>query len=184
MEFLYPKYPSYATQIARLRSFDTWPQGLNQKPQEMADAGFFYTGKSDRVICYFCDGGLKDWDIEDLPWSEHARWFPSCPYVLLVMGETYIQTIAKDVCGTSKDSEQFVNNNTISSKFAGRNILCVENAEETFKLCCKICLVEEVGMCYRPCGHAITCIKCALSLDKMLCPICRKAIVSVIRIYF
>lgn len=181
MELIYPKYPRYATQIARLRSFDTWPQDLNQKPQEMADAGFFYTGDSDRVICYFCDGRLKDWGIEDHPWSEHARWFPSCPYVLLVKGETYLQSDSKDVCGASKVSEQFVNNNIISS-FADRNILCVENIKET--LCCKICLVEEVAACYIPCGHAITCTKCALSLDKMLCPICGKAIVNVIRIYF
>lgn len=42
MKSLYPKYPYYAAANARSRSFDTWPHALNQKLQEMVDAGFLY----------------------------------------------------------------------------------------------------------------------------------------------
>lgn len=111
------------------------------------------------MICYFCAGKLKDWSIEECPWLEHARWFPSCAYVLLV--------VAKEECSTSKECKESLNKNILSSK-PGGSIIGTENIKETFKLYCKICLVEEVAVCYRPCRHAITCTKCALSINKML----------------
>ena len=42
-----PKYASYNTNAARLRSFivNDWPQGLNPTPEALADAGLFFTGK-------------------------------------------------------------------------------------------------------------------------------------------
>ena len=24
--------------------------------------------------CFYCDGGLRNWQPEDAPWVEHARW--------------------------------------------------------------------------------------------------------------
>lgn len=40
-----PAHPSYITLEARLESFESWPSALKLRPQELADAGFFYTGK-------------------------------------------------------------------------------------------------------------------------------------------
>lgn len=39
-----PKYPKYAIRISRLDSFECWPTYLTQSPDEMATAGFFFTG--------------------------------------------------------------------------------------------------------------------------------------------
>ena len=38
----------------RLKTFDTWPKYLRPTKEEMASAGFVYTGKSDRVVCFAC----------------------------------------------------------------------------------------------------------------------------------
>ncbi|CAG2201420.1 unnamed protein product [Mytilus edulis] len=54
-----PKYPKYAIRISRLDSFECWPTYLTQSPDEMATAGFFFTGSDDHCRCFFCGGGLK-----------------------------------------------------------------------------------------------------------------------------
>lgn len=33
-------------------------------------------GHGDNVKCYYCDGGLRNWEPGDDPWQEHAKWFP------------------------------------------------------------------------------------------------------------
>ena len=39
----------FASYEQRLRSFSNWPRHMNQSPKELSLAGFFYTGRSDRV---------------------------------------------------------------------------------------------------------------------------------------
>ena len=56
--------------------------------------------------CFYCDGGLRNWQPEDAPWVEHARWvltyadfqflyryfrwFSKCVFVRLVKGDEFI----------------------------------------------------------------------------------------------
>lgn len=91
-----PEYPNYAIEAKRLESYEDWPKFMKQKPKELSDAGFFYTGKSDRVKCFSCGGGLKDWEAGDEPWEQHAMWYSHCEYLKLMKGEEYIaQCLAK-----------------------------------------------------------------------------------------
>ncbi|XP_055625207.1 death-associated inhibitor of apoptosis 1 [Toxorhynchites rutilus septentrionalis] len=85
-----PEYPNYAIEAKRFQSYEDWPKFMKQKPKELSDAGFFYTGKSDRVKCFSCGGGLKDWEAEDEPWEQHAMWYSNCEYLKLMKGEEYI----------------------------------------------------------------------------------------------
>jgi hypothetical protein len=39
-----PVHMEMATLDARLQSFANWPQDKTQKPSDLAEAGFFYTG--------------------------------------------------------------------------------------------------------------------------------------------
>ncbi|KAF4516795.1 hypothetical protein B566_EDAN004634 [Ephemera danica] len=59
-------------------------------------------------------------------------------------------------------------------------------AEENRKLqearLCKVCLDEDVGVVFLPCGHLITCVKCAPNLAH--CPMCREKIQATVRTYF
>lgn len=98
---------------------NNWPKSIPVNISVLAEAGFFYIGKlgtftngspypsfplplfvkthlnfivgvSDYVKCFYCDGGLCNWEPGDDPWAEHARWFPECEFVRLNKGQTFI----------------------------------------------------------------------------------------------
>lgn len=46
---------------------------------------------------------------------------------------------------------------------------------------CKVCLDEEVGVVYLPCGHLVTCVQCAPGVTQ--CPMCRTTIKGFVRTY-
>lgn len=73
-----PRHPSYSLKMARLNSFKNWPESMKQKPDDLAEAGLFYTGEADRTLCYQCGGALVEWEPDDVPASEHDHWFPEC----------------------------------------------------------------------------------------------------------
>jgi hypothetical protein len=52
-----------------------------------------FSGVGDSVRCYFCGGGLRNWEQGDNPMEEHARWFPKCAHILLVKGQQYVDKI-------------------------------------------------------------------------------------------
>ncbi|KAF4525085.1 hypothetical protein B566_EDAN015964, partial [Ephemera danica] len=85
-----PRHAEYMTYAKRVDSFRLWPLCMPQRPEQLAEAGFYYTGTGDRVICFQCGGGLKDWAENDCPWEEHAKWFSKCAYLLLKKGQAYI----------------------------------------------------------------------------------------------
>lgn len=87
-----PKHANFAVESTRLTSFNNWPQYKHQTPQQLAAAGFFYAGFGDNVKCFYCDGGLRNWEPGDDPWSEHARWFPRCSFVRTVKGDQFIRS--------------------------------------------------------------------------------------------
>ncbi|KAK2574830.1 hypothetical protein KPH14_013092, partial [Odynerus spinipes] len=76
-----PVYPDFVSYDVRLSSFDVWPKSISQSKERLAHAGFFYTGKSDQTLCHHCGAGLKDWEVDDDPWVEHAKWKPDCFYL-------------------------------------------------------------------------------------------------------
>ncbi|CAC5363206.1 unnamed protein product [Mytilus coruscus] len=88
-----PKYPKYAIKISRLDSFKHWPTYLTQSPDEMVLAGFFFTGNEDHCRCFFCGGGLRNWEPGDQPWVEHARWYQNCAFVRNCKGDRFVQDV-------------------------------------------------------------------------------------------
>ncbi|XP_061388060.1 death-associated inhibitor of apoptosis 1 [Musca vetustissima] len=90
----FPEVPEYAIETARIRSFAEWPRNMKQRPEQLAEAGFFYTGVGDRVKCFSCGGGLKDWDDDDEPWEQHALWMSKCRFVKLMKGDAFIEAVA------------------------------------------------------------------------------------------
>ncbi|XP_014769317.1 baculoviral IAP repeat-containing protein 7-A [Octopus bimaculoides] len=85
-----PKHPGLSLLIERLKTFSSWPKDKKQKPEALAEAGFYHIGKADTVICFNCDGGLRNWKEDDIPWEEHARWFPRCTFVQQLKDSKYI----------------------------------------------------------------------------------------------
>jgi len=86
-----PRHPKYVTEPARLKSYSLWPPALPQKPDDLAKAGFFYTGYSDQVKCFYCDGGLESWEPSDSPWMEHIKWFSECAFVKMQQKDEKMQ---------------------------------------------------------------------------------------------
>jgi len=87
-----------STSQARLSTFyehiRSWPQErFAATPEDMVEAGLHYLGDHDRVKCWYCDGGLQNWDRYDSPWSEHANWFPQCEYLLQKKGTEFVENI-------------------------------------------------------------------------------------------
>nr|XP_053653962.1 LOW QUALITY PROTEIN: baculoviral IAP repeat-containing protein 7-A-like [Cherax quadricarinatus] len=85
-----PKQTDYLTYENRIKSFAEGPEGVKQKPEELAEAGFFYCDLSDHVRCFHCGNGIRNWKSNGLPWIEHARWYPECNFLLLTKGQDFI----------------------------------------------------------------------------------------------
>lgn len=51
--------------------------------------------EDDVVRCHYCDGGLRQWEPGDDPWTEHARWFPFCKYIVKIKGLAFIEEVAR-----------------------------------------------------------------------------------------
>lgn len=67
---------------ARLMSFLGWQKHNVASPEDLAKAGFFYLGDSDKTRCAFCDMILCQWELGDDPMFEHRRQSPRCKFVL------------------------------------------------------------------------------------------------------
>ena len=82
------------TQLARLKSFERSPKVFHAKKEMFVEAGFYYTGHSDHVRCFYCNGALKNWIPKDDPWLEHAKFFPFCTHMILTKGDAFIRNAA------------------------------------------------------------------------------------------
>uniref|UniRef100_A0A8C6T0J3 RING-type E3 ubiquitin transferase n=1 Tax=Neogobius melanostomus TaxID=47308 RepID=A0A8C6T0J3_9GOBI len=85
--------PEMEAEDTRRTTFHNWPTEASVQPDVLARAGFFYTGHGDNVKCFFCDGGLRNWEPGDDPWQEHAKWFPRCEFLIQSRGQDYISNI-------------------------------------------------------------------------------------------
>ena len=79
---LYPQYQGYEN---RLNTFidRSWPISLYQNEVTLAEAGFFYSGNGDIVICAFCGIHLYRWLPKDDPLTEHKKFHNICKFVSL-----------------------------------------------------------------------------------------------------
>ncbi|XP_061193232.1 E3 ubiquitin-protein ligase XIAP-like [Saccostrea echinata] len=93
INFDHPKYPSYAALAVRISSFTDWPSSITQTPRDLAIAGFLYAGYGDYTRCFFCGGGLRNWEPGDDPWTEHARWFPKCAFLRQNKGDEFVALV-------------------------------------------------------------------------------------------
>lgn len=167
--FNIPKHPRYQLTGNRLLSFEDWPISIPVKPEDLSDAGFYYSGVGDKCICYHCAIVLKNWEVDDDAWEEHIRWRPNCKHIELMKGIEFI--------------------NLVQTKLENKNSIKVKEEEEILENCnntddrytCGICFDNQREIALIPCGHTF-CAKCSMNITK--CATCRKDIVSKLRLYF
>ena len=93
---LSPQNPLMYDEEDRMRTFSSsWCDQEHPTPREMVDAGFYYNGSGNRVLCFYCGGDLFYWKPHDNPWYEHAKWFPICKFVLKKQGVNYVEKICQ-----------------------------------------------------------------------------------------
>ncbi|XP_052090055.1 putative inhibitor of apoptosis [Mytilus californianus] len=120
-----PKYPQYSITCIRLSTFQSWPTSIQQHPETMAEAGFYYTGNNDHVRCFHCGIGLQNWDSEDNPFVEHARWSQECQFLKDKKGLDFIATVQDAV--RRVQLEEALNTDGIAQTFDSHNSDCEED---------------------------------------------------------
>ncbi|BAC67339.1 inhibitor of apoptosis protein 3 [Adoxophyes honmai nucleopolyhedrovirus] len=180
-----PRYPEFASEKERLDSFRTWPPLMPIKPEQLAEAGFFYTGFGDKTKCFYCAGGVWNWELNDDPWEQHAIWFGNCTYVKIIKGQNFIQKVITESRLIKENNK--TNDNTILSTTPDDEFKYSEDAEDADKdydenKLCVICCHEKRNVAFDWCGHVVVCAKCVLKCKN--CPICRRSFESVIKLYF
>ncbi|XP_076060628.1 putative inhibitor of apoptosis [Oratosquilla oratoria] len=84
-------HPQFNTTSERKRTFKLWQQENGALLDKIAEAGFFWAGLSDMVLCFHCNGGLFNWKAGDNPWKDHARFYPTCLFVRTAKGDDFIR---------------------------------------------------------------------------------------------
>ena len=88
------------SEAVRLQTFHNWPDEFIDK-NDLAAAGFYFTGFKDIVCCAFCEVQLGQWKENDIPSEEHKQWSPACPFIHgLSVGNEKLNR-SRDVCGFS-----------------------------------------------------------------------------------
>ena len=67
-------------------------------PQDLANAGFIFTGRDDSVQCAFCATIVDGWEEGDIPMDEHKKVSENCVFV---QGK-HINMIVPQFCGGKK----------------------------------------------------------------------------------
>lgn len=167
------KHPEFKLMSQRIKSFETWPVGIKQRPQELAEAGFFYSGQSDLTICFSCDVHLSQWEPSDNAWVEHKKH-------------------ATEDCDFLKINHETVKLNEEKIKEFKKLPKVEDTSDETsdspvqevpFESLCKICLERKSSVLFLPCKHVAVCGLCVFGIEKD-CPICRTPIDETINLYY
>ncbi|XP_037009407.2 baculoviral IAP repeat-containing protein 7 isoform X2 [Artibeus jamaicensis] len=194
-----PAFPEMGSEELRLASFCGWPLTATVRPEVLAAAGFFHTGRQDKVRCFFCSGGLQTWQRGDDPWTEHAKWFPRCEFLLRTKGRDFVHSVQEALrypLGSWDPWEEPADTAPATSapvhltpkgetRLADAREPGARDVEEQLRRLqeertCKVCLDRAVSIVFVPCGHLV-CAACAPGLQ--LCPLCRAPIHSCLRTF-
>ncbi|XP_014816035.1 PREDICTED: baculoviral IAP repeat-containing protein 1 isoform X2 [Calidris pugnax] len=169
----------YSTEDARLQSFERWPfYARGAKPDSLARAGFFFTGKKDTVQCFACGGCLGNWEDGDDPWREHAKWFPECEFLQSKKSSEEIKQYIETYSGFSgvvgrHFTASFIKENL--STATGDLVLNIFEDEgvrlDSFKTwpaeaCVEATALAKAGFFYTGEGDKVQCFNCGGCLHK------------------
>lgn len=86
-------FTRFAIEAIRRRSYKNWSKQIEQTPQELSEAGFYYTGRDDSVVCFCCKMGFQQWEEYDVPWEQHVLHSEHCNFLTLMKGSKYIEEV-------------------------------------------------------------------------------------------
>ncbi|XP_077973069.1 baculoviral IAP repeat-containing protein 7-B-like [Styela clava] len=199
---LHPLNPHMQNIEDRIASFGPeWPgHRLKATVRSIANAGFFYLGQGDRTKCFYCNGGLQNWDEGDEPWTEHAKWFPGCEYVLRRKGVNLVKRLLEEHPNIRRPIIRNHCSYDIPPPPVGEHVGVAQGPpvpipafqnpkKDTAQVLrnlqseriCKGCSSQESDHLCMPCSHLSLCSRCAATNKK--CPTCNTKIGSTIKIF-
>lgn len=150
------------TSNQRIATYQAWPIGLSQKPNNLAEAGYYYTGFGDRVLCFYCGHRADNWKPNEDPLMRHINGNSECKFLIAQHGRAYIQ-LAKEACQRAAA------------------LTSATSSASMEKRTCKLCFDSDFDTAFWPCKHLIGCNKCCRT--QKTCPICRAPIKKLERIF-
>ncbi|XP_050493872.1 baculoviral IAP repeat-containing protein 3-like isoform X1 [Bombus huntii] len=196
-----PEILQYASYESRLNSFATWPTDVTQPSEELAHAGFYYTGINDFTTCYHCGICIGNWRPEDDPWDRHMISSPRCYHLLPALGWEYVNNVtdqelyetaegapieSTDENPERSNSENVTNEMTLVEKINILFTILATLEEENRPLkdarSCKVCTEREATITFLPCGHLATCQYCSPAFTT--CIICRRKVKAITHTFF
>jgi len=115
-----------------------WPRHrLTATPADMANAGLYYLGTHDKVKCFYCNGGLQNWDTHDDPWFEHAKWFPQCEFLLQQRGPEYVERVKNRFPNLTRPTLKNSRNISATSNRTTSNSPIIVNPAENHRQTCE-----------------------------------------------
>lgn len=159
------KYPQFAKIDERKESYKDWPLQMKQKPEVLAESGLFYTKEGDKVKCYDCGLGLKDWAEDDNPWIEHVKYSKNCHYVNFVKGRDFVELVKNGKSAEMKDDR---NEEQLQMLHSNNH--------------CKSCNKGLAEVTFLPCNHTALCAICAINRNE--CIDCKRTVECRLRLYY
>ena len=169
----------------RLQSFHgKWLKEYPVLAHAVAQAGFYYVGPHDRVVCPFCGGRVFNWNRGDSPLGEHVRLFPHCPFVQ-ASGE--VASLLDVTPGEEGEGGGRESSSSLALppplKSGTESLLEIKHENQRLKASntCRVCFHAEVRCVFLHCSHLVCCIECAGKVYE--CPLCRAPVLGFIKTY-
>lgn len=181
----YYKKIDYSIQDNRIKTFKNWPTSVEQKPDDLSEAGFYYSGFDDCVVCFNCFVSIRQWEKSDNAWEEHYKYSPTCSYLTLMKGDYFnTQSNKKKGLNETSNTESKDNENGVS-KNENKEELSLSSLTIDTRIC-KICYKNQLDTLFLPCAHSIACKKCAMTIQINFgnCSVCKTTIDKIQPIYF
>ena len=115
------------------------------------------------------------WEDNDDAWTQHARHYPDCHYLLLRKGKEFVDSI-KNATSRKPSKRKEKDENKEEHKETS-----VKEEDEEQQLRSKVCYTEPIEVVLIPCRHFVASTSCTVRVRK--CPLCRSKTRAYVRAY-
>lgn len=184
--------PDYSRFLVRLESFRNIADIIiwNVSKESLAQGGFYYKSinRISYVICPYCHLKIGGWLSPEKTFIKHFRLAPKCRFIRMLVLEIInplditmdFKRLASLYDYNASIISQVEFKGDILSVFDELNVLDIER-NITHEMRCVICYTRQRDVLLLNCNHLCCCSRCSELIGT--CPICRRNIENVLKIY-
>ena len=102
----HPKFESFNSKVESFAG--KWSSQIEQTPEEMAKAGFFYSGPADCCTCASCGLTITELHPKENPIQTHNTWVTFLNYKCVHLKENYEKLMREYVKKSGKKSKKTI----------------------------------------------------------------------------